>query len=235
MDSQPRALARWRLLPLAAFAGAAAVLWPQAAAADYNDYYRFPASVGVEYQGLTPLQSYDADYNIFDVSAAVRRPLPRMTVLQPFVRGGVTKFDSQDPLFPDKWDHLQWYGTLGMAYANRFARNFELGADIESGLGEDVFANAVDTGTVGSLNLVVGAGARIGLDPSYSLSIDIHPSVRYLHSLSPLSKYDGFLLGLGFSAAVRADDIVAEVKPATAAITLHAVRGIPRHRIVYRR
>ncbi len=193
-----RALAA--LLLAAALASAS---WAQAQGVDYNEYYRFPVSVGVEYQSLTPLQSYDGDYNIFDVSAAVRYPLPALSVVQPFARLGLTRFDSTDQLFPDKWDHVHWYGTVGAAYANRFARNFEVGADLEAGLSEAVFSEAVDDGAVGSLNVLLGAGARISLDPSYALTIDIRPSIRWMRSLSSLDKYDGLLFGLGFAASFR--------------------------------
>jgi tetratricopeptide (TPR) repeat protein len=191
--------------PLAVTLCLAAALpaFSQSPSLDYNDYYRFPVSLGVEYQALTPLQDYDGDYTVFDVSSVLRYPLPSASLIQPYVRGGATRFDSSDPDFPDKWDHMLYYGTLGVAYANRFTRNFEIGADLEAGVAEAVFPNAVDTGTVGSLNVLVSAGARISLDPSYGLSIDIHPGVRYLRSLSALDKYDGFLLGLGFAASFR--------------------------------
>ena len=117
----------------------AASLWPQGKDSNYNDFYRFPLSIGLEYQSLTPLQSYDADYTVFDVAFDFRYPIPALTVLQPFLRAGIMKFDSADPLFPDKWDHTHWYGAVGMAYTNRFVRNFELGGELQAGFSEAVF------------------------------------------------------------------------------------------------
>ena len=48
-----------RLLPILALAALSSGLWAQAPGVDYNDYYRFPLSVGVEYQSLTPLRVTD--------------------------------------------------------------------------------------------------------------------------------------------------------------------------------
>jgi hypothetical protein len=170
---------------------------------NYNYYYRFPLSIGLEYQTLTPLGSYNTDYNIFEVSGNIRYPIPRLPVLQPFLRVGIMRFDSLDTLYPEKWDHTHWYGALGLEYANRFVRNFELGAEFTAGMSEAVFPNVSDTGTVGSTNLLFTAGGKISLNPSYALSIDIRPSLKYLLSLSSLKTFDGFLFGLGFSLNYR--------------------------------
>src|SRR3989304_2529709 len=165
---------------------------------DFNDRYRFPLSIGVEYQTLTPLRTYNGDYTIFELSADVRYPLPRWPVLQGFLRGGMMRFDSVDPVFPEKWDHSHWFGAVGLGYSNRFVKNLELGAELAVGFSEAVFPNVVDTGAVGSPNLLFSAGGKISLDPSYSLSIDIRPSLKYLLSLSALKDFNGLLFGLGF-------------------------------------
>jgi len=128
---------------------------------NYNYYYRFPLSIGLEYQTLTPLGSYNTDYNIFEVSGNIRYPIPRFPVLQPFLRVGFMRFDSLDTLDPEKWDHTHWYGALGLGYSNRFVRNFELGAEFTAGMSEAVFPNVSDTGTVGSTNLLFTAGGKI--------------------------------------------------------------------------
>ena len=181
----------------------AAAAFPQEQRLNYNDRYRFPLSIGVEYQTLTPLRTYNGDYTIFEISADVRYPLPRLPELQSFLRGGMIRFDSQDPLFPDKWDHTHWYGAAGFGYSNRFVKNFELGAELTAGFSEAVFPNVVDTGAVGSPNLLFSASGKISLDPSYSVSIDIRPSLKYLLSLGPLKEFDGFLFGLGFCLNYR--------------------------------
>jgi tetratricopeptide (TPR) repeat protein len=175
----------------------------QQASTDYNEFYRFPVSIGFFYQGLTPFSAYNTPYTIYDIGADVRIPIPTVPVLQPFARLGVMRFDSIDAAFPDKWDHLHVYGMLGAGYATRFSRNFEVGVDLGAGLSEAIFPNVVDTGTVGSPFLLLGAGGRVGLDPSYNFSIEFQPSVRYLLSLSPLKTFDGFVMALGINASYR--------------------------------
>src|SRR4030042_6033010 len=138
---------------------------------DFNDRYPFPLSIGVEYQTLPPRRTYNGDYTIFEISADVRYPLPRWPVLQGFLRGGMLRFDSTDPLFPEKWDHSHWFGAVGLGYSNRFVKNFELGAELAAGFSAAVFPNVVDTGAVGSPNLILRAGGQISLDPSYRLSM----------------------------------------------------------------
>ena len=56
---------------------------------DLNTYYRFPLSVGVEYQSYSPFAEYGASYNIFELSGSVRWPIPLVPVLQPLVKGGM--------------------------------------------------------------------------------------------------------------------------------------------------
>lgn len=179
-------------------------VFPQSNSVDYNDYYRFPFSVGVEYQSLSPFADYASMYNIFDLSANLRWPILSKPVFQPSLRLGMMNFDNQDLTDPLKWDSTHWYGLLGMAYANRFQKNFEIGGELLAGVSQAIFQDLLpDVGTVGSLNLIVEAGARISLNPSYNMSIDIHPNLKYLHSFSYLTDYDGFILGIGFSASYR--------------------------------
>ena len=179
------------------------LLWGQENDTNFNDYYQFPFSLGVEYQSMQPLNSYDEDYNIFDIAADLRYPLPKRPTIQPFLKAGLTSLDSVDQDLPDKWDHNMFYSFLGLGYSNRFAKNFELGADIQAGIGEAIFPNTVDTGSVGALNLLLAASAKISLNPSYAYSIDVRPSLRYQRSLTSFNKYDGFLIGLGFGVNFR--------------------------------
>ncbi|MBN1836353.1 MAG: tetratricopeptide repeat protein [Spirochaetales bacterium] len=170
---------------------------------DLNTYYKFPVSIGLQYHSLAPITSFNYDYNVFEIAGELRFPLSALPVLQPFVRGGLMQFDSLDPAFPDKWDHRHWYGVLGLAYVHRFVRNFEVGAALLAGVSEAVFPQVIDTGPVGSPFAVIGAGGKIGLVPSYSLSVEIEPSVKYVHALSPLKELNGFIFGVGFAVHYR--------------------------------
>lgn len=186
------------------FLSASELCFSQSSSVDYNDYYKFPLSLGIEYQNLSPFADYGSIYNIFDLSANVRWPIPSIPVLQPSLRLGMMNFDNQDLDEPLKWDSTQWYSLVGMAYANRFQKNFEIAGELLAGVSEAVFQDLLpDVGPVGSLNLIIEAGARISLNPSYNMSIDIHPNLKYLHSFSYLNDYDGFILGIGFSASYR--------------------------------
>ncbi len=187
------------------FLFAAALAFPQSLGLDYNTYYRFPLSFGVEYQSLSPFVTYDegSPFNIFDLSFQVRWPIPSLPVLQPTATAGMLRFDSQDAAKPLMWDHTHWYGALGLNVAHRFAKNFEVGGEALVGFSEAVFLNLLPKGPVGTPNLLFEAGARIALNPSYNFSIDVHPSLRYLLSLGPLSDYNGFIFSIGFAGSFR--------------------------------
>ena len=142
------------MLLLLCFLFAAALASPQAPVLNYNSYYRFPLSLGVEYQSLSPFAAYGSQYNIFDLSANLRWPIPAVPVLQPTLKGGMIRFDSQDPVEPLKWDHTHWYGALGLDVAHRFAKNFEIGAEALAGFSEAIFPDLLpEEGSVGTFNL----------------------------------------------------------------------------------
>ena len=96
-------------------------------------------------------------------------------MLQPTLKAGMLRFDSQDLAEPLKWDHTHWYGALGLNATRRFAKNFELGGEALVGFFEAVFSDLLpEEGPTGTPNLLFEAGARITLNPSYSFSIDMH-------------------------------------------------------------
>ena len=130
-----------RLVLLLLLAVAAKTVFSQSAEIDYNTYYQYPFSLGVEYQSLKPFGAYSTDYNVFELSALFRYPLPSRPRFQPLAQLGIIKFDSLDILDPERWDHNHFYGTLGMAYSSRFTKNFEVAVDVSLGLSEAVFPN----------------------------------------------------------------------------------------------
>jgi hypothetical protein len=186
------------------FSFTSALLFPQEKQVNFNTMYRFPLSVGAEYQSLSPFAPYGAQFNIFELSASLRWPIPPIPVLQPTLRAGLMTFTDQNLQDARDWSHIHAYGAAGLTYANRFAKSFELGLEALAGFDEALFADLLpEVGMVNSANLLFEAGARIALNPSYNLSIDIHPNVKYLLSLSELKDFDGFLFGIGFSASYR--------------------------------
>lgn len=166
-------------------------------------YYRYPVGFGVGYRPLTPLRSLATDFTIVEVAGELRVPVPSAPAFQPLLRGGVLQFGSLAHDFPEKWDHRHLYAAAGAAYAHRFARNFEIGADLMAGATYAVFPSLVDIGPVGAPYLYVGGGGKITLVPSYNLAIEIQPHLSWIRSFSPLREVDGALFGLGFSVHYR--------------------------------
>ena len=167
-----------------------------------NEYYRFPFSVGFSYQNLSPFGDYGTDYtSYFDLSGIVRRPLARLPVLQPLLQAGLIRFVARDS--EEQWTHTHWYALAGLGYAARFSKNFEVGLEAAAGISEAVFPKLDPPEPRGSPNLLASVGARICLNPSYSMSIDVNPSLKYFHSLTPLERFNGLVYGIGFSANYR--------------------------------
>jgi hypothetical protein len=171
---------------------------------DLNGYYRYPFSLGVAYQTLSPFGDYGTDFNsYFDLSAIFRIPLKKVPVLQPFMQTGMIRFIAPERDDQDKWTHTHWYLTPGIAYANRFSKNFEIGLELAAGVSEAVFPNLDPAEPRGSLNLIGSAGVKIALDPSYNMNIDINPGIKYFYALSPLERFNGLVYSIGFSASYR--------------------------------
>ena len=55
---------------------------------DYNKHYQFPISLGVGYQTLSPFATYGSNFNIYEISAIARYPIPTSPVLQPTLKLG---------------------------------------------------------------------------------------------------------------------------------------------------
>ena len=116
----------------------------------------------------------------------------------------MTRFDSQDLLDPLRWDHTDAYVGLGVAFAARLSRSLELCVEPMAGLSVSIFPDLLpEYGTISSTNLLLELGGRVHLNPLFNLSIDIHPSLKYRLSFSPLTDFDGLAFGLGFSASLR--------------------------------
>lgn len=190
-------------------------------------YYRFPFSLGAGFAPLSPVGGMErqAAANVF--AGEARFPLRRIPSLQPFVGGGLISFDSEetavpavlggalasDASLPDYdpravWDHSYAFGRIGLGYTSRLAREFEVGADLHAGAGRSLFTRRfVDESgewvTVGTADLTFGAAARIGLNPSYNVSIAIQPTLAYRLGLEAMTDFDGFYFGVGFGASFR--------------------------------
>ena len=192
-----------------------------------NSYYRYPVSIGAGYHPLSPIGDVLRRATVNDISGRVRVPLPFMPALQPFALGGLVTFDSDeaddptilggvldaDAVMPDyderdTWDHRNIFGGLGIGYAHRMTKEFEIGAEVYGGLSQSFYQQRVVTAAgawypVGELGLIVGVNGKISLNPSFNLSIDVVPSFRYDRSFGNLPDFDGLYFGLGFAAHYR--------------------------------
>ena len=192
-----------------------------------NTYYAYPFSFGVGYQPLSPIAFVERKTAVNDISARLRVPLPFAPVFQPFLIAGLTTLDSDESDEPTvlggvldpgatlpgddprgTWDHRQWLGGLGVAYAHRMSKEFEAGAELFAGVTHSYFPRRVVTSSgewypVGEPGLVVGLGGKISLNPAFNLSIDVTPSFRYTRTFGNLPDFDGLYFGLGFAAHYR--------------------------------
>ncbi len=179
---------------------------------DYNEYYQFDLSVGAEFRTLTPTKADIArDTSMTEFAAVARYPIPMLPYLQPFARIGLLSVGWLDPEELGAFDHRQLFLDVGAAYAYRFSKTFEAGASLSLGFGESIFNNLTDQPdeSFRSDTLLASVGASLSLNPSYALSIDVKPALRFEHSLLRdageryWTTFDGFSFGLGFGVHYR--------------------------------
>ncbi|MBI9107754.1 MAG: hypothetical protein JEZ04_13485 [Spirochaetales bacterium] len=175
---------------------------------DYNKYYQFPFSMAVEYQAISPFGAYGADFNIFEASAAFRIPLPGLPSVQPMLQLGIGQYDSRNYLGDgDKWDFTQVFGGLGAVYAQRFSSDFEVGLGLSGGYSQAFFAGLETAKTYTIPYLYAELFGSLALDPSYNMSIEIKPRLKYQSALPPegvvLNDFDGLVMGVGVSINYR--------------------------------
>ncbi len=207
------------LVALVAFLSVTSVLPAEDAAPDLNEYYRYPFSVGGQYQALSPFGAYRADFDLFDVSAVARYPLPGFPFVQPFLQGGLIQFSPRDP--GNTWEHKDAYALVGAAYSSRFSKSFEVGVDLAAGASLSLYPKLFpETGTVGNYNLLAQAGGRVALIPSYNFAIELSPSLKYVRSMGAVTDFDGFILGIGLGVQLRLGEDPDSAKAALRSLRL---------------
>ena len=201
-----------RLRPLCVLAVVVFAAAPRAqdSKADLDEYYRFPVSLGVEMEKLTPFNDYSADFNATEIAVSLRVPLRGNPSLQPLARLGVRNWDyvnTEDP--DDRWQHRHWFGQLGAAYARRFSREFEIGALRRGGpLGCDLSLPRQGPGDRRFLAekqpLPPGhGGGQAQPQPVVRRQHRRRTLLSYQRSFTALDRYDGLVLGIGIAAHYR--------------------------------
>lgn len=192
---------------------------------DYNTIYRFPFSLSAEYQFVSPMAitgtDYQGDFSIVDFSFLGRYSIPSIPVLQPQARLGFylnrAQYNAADPDL-DNFDYTRLYGTIGLAYMTKLNKQFELGADFETGFGYSIYPNIDQTTgeSHGAWDFQASIGGTAAFNPSYNMTIQLHPTFRYNYSISPLERFNGFTLGIGIKLGYRfgtdPDDPRAEIR-----------------------
>lgn len=184
----------------------------QESSINYNQVYRFPASAGVEVQFVSPLILFGTDYggnfSILDVSLLGRLPLKRVPVIQPLVRMGFVATKAEygvgNETLP-KFDNTRLYLAAGLGFLHKFNKQFEVGGDVEAGGGLSLFPklDAYSDKASGAWDYQISLGGRLVFNPSYNLSLSLHPNLRYTRSFSKLTRFDGFSVGVGLALDYR--------------------------------
>jgi len=169
-----------------------------------NEYYRFPLALGLQYKALTPLEEYRSGYDLFDISADFRLPLPSMPVIQASVEGGMMQFSPRDSA-DYRWEHRDMYGLLGAAWSTRLTKNYEVGMQLTGGASVSTYPSFMpNSGTSYSqYNFIAELGAMLQLVPSFNFAIGLSPSIRYSKALGPLPDFDGLIFGLSVAGNIR--------------------------------
>jgi tetratricopeptide (TPR) repeat protein len=174
---------------------------------NFNQFYKFPISIGLDYAELTPFSDVGFDSTLTEIALNVRYPIPSIPQLQPSLQLGALSFDDLERSQEDKWDHTHYFGSLGAMWAHRFSKTFEVSGELSTGISYALYPNVNPSGVAASsTNLLVSTGLRVSLNPSYNLSLDVHPSLKYMKYIGDASNFDlfdGFSFGIGFSGHYR--------------------------------
>jgi tetratricopeptide (TPR) repeat protein len=191
---------------------------------NYNEIYKFPASVGFKYEYHTPILQYNLDENDdiefqgHGITATVVVPIPPVPILQPFVELGVIQVNTQDNnanvegiTDPDeidrrktKYNQTHLTGGLGLALFYKFSKNIEIGAEIDAGFAYTLLPNYASDGEMrSSVQFLASVGAGFQFSPFYNLTIGVAPRLRFIKAINPLDNLDGLHFGIGVTAQYR--------------------------------
>lgn len=189
---------------------------------NYNTAYRYPFSIGLELQFVEPMTffgtEFGGNFNLLDIAAQARFPIPRVPSLQPLAKLGMLTVKAENDPLRARFNHNRFYFTVGLGYLHKFSKSLEAGIEIDAGVGYSLF-QALSPTTPGfhyGLNFQASLGARVVFNPSYNISINAHPFIGFSRSLSPLERFNGYTIGLGITFDYRfgtdPDDPQAEIR-----------------------
>lgn len=179
---------------------------PDSYKVDNNSYYRSPVSLGFSYLNFSPISNFaeGSPYNITDLSASLRYTFKDYPLLQPELLGGYSNVDSQNSLSSSTWDNSISYGMGGVRFVYKFSKSLEAGIGVAMGYGQGVFPELYEESSVGTGYWMSQGSMHLGLSPTYNISIEIIPTLRYQRSTdSFFTDMNGFLFGIGGSIRFR--------------------------------
>jgi hypothetical protein len=189
---------------------------------NYNEKYRSPLAIGLEYQSLTPFSiSYEEEFSFNDFNLNSKYSFKSIPQIQPYLGLGIqlaTPLRAGVSVEAERFSHTTYYGVLGTSYIHKFNKQLEMGGDVFLGIGQAVYPNVdqVTGDPRGTLEFLAGAGGSAAFNMTYNFSLSVHPSIRYARSFSALDMFNGFSFGLGFAGHYRVgtdpDDPRAEIK-----------------------
>ena len=196
-----------RISFLAGFLLFCTLLYSQDSKVNNTAYYRTPFSLGLNYTAFNPLSGIETGtpYNIFDLSGNVRYTFKNVPLLQLELAGGMSQFDSQNTLEPDKWDSVNYFGLGGFRLNHKTSKTFEFGLGFSGGLAQGIYENLDDEPAGVSIRPGDKGSIHIGLSPSYNMSIELVPTLRYQYSSRTcfLGKWTACFFGIGGTISFR--------------------------------
>jgi tetratricopeptide (TPR) repeat protein len=198
-------------LALGAFLMIVPTLFSSAQAIDLNTYYAYPWSLGFSFDNFSPYGGTQVQPSVYyGLSGNVRIPLPFAPQFQAVGRAAFGSFSVLPSSADVKFQNSQFTIMPGIGWSTRFSKNFEVGADLGIGYQMLYFPdiNVAGTGSTAARtdNIIATLGAHVSLDPAYSFSIDVSPSLTYRYALQPLTQFNGLVFGIGAGVNYRFGD-----------------------------
>lgn len=204
--------------------------WGQTAEINLNEKYAF--AFGFNVGSYSPVVAVGTDFgyefDVNDLSASFRYPIPRHPVFQPFAQLGLityTSLERDDADQAEQFNHLQAYVMGGLGYISKLSKQMEIGIEAGLGMSQSYFpalGGAADT--VGQQNIVADVNGRLGLNISYNLHLALESRIRMIRTLGLLERFDGIVFGLGFTGQYRVGE-----DPDSPKAELKSIRFIDGH------
>jgi tetratricopeptide (TPR) repeat protein len=192
---------------------------------DLTSYYQYPLSMGLGYRVMSPLSDYRSSFDLTDLVADFRLPLPGRPQFQPTLEMGLLQIDARNSE-DSRWNHRDVYGLVGLSYSDRLSKTIEVGGNLLAGASLSMYPSLTSDSSVteSQANFEAGVGFDAFLIPAFNIAIEASPTLRYKAALGPLSDFNGFSFGLGLMGHVRLGEDPDSSKAALNSLRLGEVK-----------